>query len=634
MCGIAGIFHFDREAPVDGRALAAMTGRLFHRGPDDHGSFIGEGVGLGARRLSIVDLAGGHQPHANEDGSIVSVCNGEIYNFPELRHQLEQHGHTFRSRCDVEVLVHLYEEHGAALAEQLNGQFAFAVFDRRKRELLLARDHVGIAPLFYTVIAGTLLFASEIKALLAYPGVIAEVNPEGLDQLLTFPGLVSPTTMFRGIHALPPGHILLARDGVVTTRQYWDLVYPEAGQHGGGDEREYALALEERLTDAVERRLMADVPVGFYLSGGLDSSFIGALVQKQRPSQRFHSFSIAFPQSQIDERPSQRLMAARLGTIHHETEFDRADIIDRLQAAVLHAETPLKESYNTCSLALSSLVRSSGLKVVLTGEGADELFAGYVGYRFDAARVRSAANDVETMLENELREELWGDAGFFYERDYASFRELKAGIYASDVAAALPSFESTRKPLIDLDKVRNRDPLHRRSYIDFKLRLADHLLADHGDRIAYASSIEARYPFLDRGVIDLARTIPPSLLIRNDTEKYLLREAARPHLPPEILSREKFGFVAPASPYLLSRHVDWIEDLLSPATIRRQGWFDPATVERLKSRAAKAEINTTFETDLLMIVLTFGIFYETFVQQATSAQPLTNCRDDLTVLSP
>ena len=593
-----------------------MMERLTHRGPDDSGSFVAEGVALGFTRLSIVDLAGGNQPHANEDGTVVSVCNGEIYNFPELRHELVQRGHTFRSRCDVEVLVHLYEEHGAAMAERLNGQFAFAIFDRRARELLLARDHVGIAPLFYTIVDGALLFASEIKALLAHPAVRAEVNPEGLDQLLTFPGLVSPTTMFRGIYSLPPGHILRLRNGAVETREYWDLVYPEAGHHGGGDERDYVLALEERLTEAVERRLMADVPVGFYLSGGLDSSFIGALVQKQRPSQRFHSFSIAFTESQIDERKYQRLMAARLGTIHHETELDRADVVDRLQAVILHAESPLKESYDTCSLALSSLVRASGLKVVLTGEGADELFAGYVGYRFDAARIRAAAGDVEAMLEDELREELWGDPTFFYERDYAVFRELKAGIYSADVAAALPSFESTRKPLIDLGKVRNRDPLHRRSYIDFKLRLADHLLADHGDRVAYASSIEARYPFLDRGVIDLARQIPPSLLIRNDTEKYLLREAARRHLPPEILAREKFAFVAPGSSYLVSRNVGWIEELLSPATIRRQGWFNPATVEHLKSRAASAQINTTFETDLLMIVLTFGIFYETFIENA------------------
>ncbi|HEX8171692.1 MAG TPA: asparagine synthase (glutamine-hydrolyzing) [Thermoanaerobaculia bacterium] len=618
MCGIAGIFQFDREAPVHAPALAAMTGRLAHRGPDDSGAFTTAGAALGFTRLSIIDLGGGNQPHFSEDGSIVSVCNGEIYNFRELRASLEQRGHRFRSRCDVEVLVHLYEEYGAALVDRLNGQFAFAILDRRKRELLLARDHAGIAPLFYTRTRDALLFASEIKALLVHPDVHPEVHLEGLDQVLTFPGLVAPATMFRGIHALPAGHLLRVREDEVALQEYWDLDYPVEPVPSPAS----IDALDDALRNAVSRRLVADVPVGFYLSGGLDSSLIGSMVHALRPDQRFHSFSIAFADAAIDERRHQRTMARRLETIHHETEFAQADIIERLRDAVWFAEAPLKESYDTCSLALSRLVRDSGLKVVLTGEGADELFAGYVGYRMDETRMRGGEDELDELLEDELREELWGDPRFFYERDYYRFREVKRELYAPDVAAQLPSFDATRRAPVQLEKLRGRHPMHRRSYIDFKLRLSDHLLADHGDRVAYASSVEARYPFLDRDVIEIARTLPPSLLVRDSVEKFAVREVARRYLPREIAAREKFGFVAPGSPYLLRRRIDWIEDLLAPATIKRQGLFDVAAVERLKAQARRdgAAINTTFETDLLMIVLTMGIFLERFVESRATAR--------------
>jgi asparagine synthase (glutamine-hydrolysing) len=617
MCGIAGSFSLDNDIPADREVLARMIRLLAHRGPDDSGCYTAGGAGLGFARLAIVDLVTGNQPHFNEDSSVASVCNGEIYNYRDLRRELEGKGHAFRTRCDVEVLVHLYEEHGAEFVKRLNGQFAFALYDGRTRELLLARDPVGIAPLFYTLAGRTLLFASEIKALLAHPAVKRAVNVAALDQILTFPGLVSPATMFEGIHSLRPGHFLRAGKGSFHTHEYWDLIYPECdGATGGRPESFYIEQLEDALFQAVKHRLDADVPVGFYLSGGLDSSLIAAMVHAARPAQRFHSFSIAFPQSDIDERRYQRMMAECVQSTHHEVVFNRTEIASRLRAAVVCAEAPLKESYNTCSLALSELVHRAGLKVVLTGEGADELFAGYVGYRFDAARVRRGTGEFDAgdMLEDELRERLWGDPNFFYERNYRGYREAKSAIYSSALAARLADFDAAREPLVDKSRLWNRHRLHKRSYVDFKLRLADHLLSDHGDRVSYANSVEARYPFLDLNVIEAARTMPPGLLIKDAVEKYAVRAVAGKFLPPDLVNREKFGFVAPGTPYLLSKQLEWVNELLSPGAIRRQGFFNPDTILRLRAANTRdgASVNTTFSTDVLMIVLTFGIFLDAF----------------------
>jgi asparagine synthase (glutamine-hydrolysing) len=314
------------------------------------------------------------------------------------------------------------------------------------------------------------------------------------------------------------------------------------------------------------------------------------------------------------------MMADRVQSTHHEVEFNQAEIASRLKTAVVCAESPLKESYNTCSLALSELVHKAGLKVILTGEGADELFAGYVGYRFDGAQVRRGAGgfDVEEMLEDEARERLWGDPDFFYERNYRAHRESKSAIYSDALAASLADFDAARQPLVDTSKLHNRHPLHKRSYVDFKLRMADHLLSDHGDRVSYANSVEARYPFLDLNVVESARTMPPELLIKNAVEKYPVRAVARKYLPPDIVNREKFGFVAPGTPYLLSKQLDWVNEILSPATIRRQGFFNPETVQRLRTANTRdgASINTTFHTDVLMVVLTFGIFLEAFAMGA------------------
>lgn len=619
MCGFVGIYQPHDSPPADARLLQRMTETLAHRGPDDQRLHRERGLSLGFRRLSIIDLAGGQQPIYNEDESVILLCNGEIYNYRALRERLRQSGHEFRAEVDVEVLVHLYEEHGPTFLEQLNGQFALALYDRRRRRLLLARDQVGIAPLFYFQHQETLLFASEIKALLEHPLVERQVDLTGLDQVLTFPGPVSPRTLFEGVKSLPPGHYLSVQDGKVEEHAYWDLNYPAEAELNPEAEPDFE-DLDARLHKAVSLRLQADVPVGFYLSGGLDSSLIAALIHDEdraagRTRSR-HAFSIGFPDAQIDERRYQSLVARQVEAYHHTEVFRVEDIEARLHRAVRHAEAPLKESYDTCSLALSALVREHGIKVVLTGEGADELFGGYVGYRLDAQRKMAADEEVsiDELLERELRAKLWGDDSFFYERDYIGFREVKTALYASSLVARLKSFDCCRHPLIDTSKLRGRHPLHQRSFVDFKLRLADHLLADHGDRVSYAHSVEARYPFLDPSVIEWVCRTPPQWLVHQSVEKYPLRRVASRYLPDAITRREKFGFVAPSCAVLLQNRVEWVEDYLSYESIKRAGYFNPETIERLKEQYRRPgfALNTTFDVDILMIVLTFEILRNCF----------------------
>ena len=615
MCGIVGYLDLREENRIDEALLGRMTDTLTHRGPDAAGYFVEKNVALGFRRLSIIDLESGDQPLYNEDRSVVTVCNGEIFNYRELREELLGKGHSFRTNSDVEVLAHLYEEHGERLVEKLNGQFAFAVYDRKKRSLLLARDHLGINPLYYTLVAGFLIFASEIKAIIEHPAVRREVNLTGLDQVLSLPGLVSPQTMFKDILSLGSGHLLSVAGGDVRLREYWDLDYPRLGESAPDESEDYYV---ERLRDLFERsvkyRLQADVPVGFYLSGGLDSSMIAGMIGRVSAQAR-HSFSITFKEREISEEKYQRMVADRVGSEHHEILFGWSEITARLPSMIYHSECPVKETYNTCSMALSDAARRAGIPVVLTGEGADELFAGYVGYRFDSFGLRGGQKyGLEAAFEEEMRERLWGDKNLFYETDHHSLREIKSALYAPGVYESFEEFDCLNRRLVNKERLRDRHFIHQRSYLDFKLRLSDHLITDHGDRMALANSVEARYPFLDIDLVEFSKTIPPRLKLNQYTEKYILRKVAEGLVPPQILTREKYGFHAPGSPYLLRQNLEWINDLLSPARIERQGYFNVDVVERLKRRYMQEgfRLDLPFESDLLTIVLTFGIFLDLF----------------------
>jgi len=616
MCGFAGYLDLRRQRVAEKELLARMAQTIAHRGPDSFGYFLEEQLGLAFRRLSIIDLEGGNQPMTNEDGSLVLVCNGEIYNYRELQRDLERKGHVFRTKSDVEVLLHLYEEKGVDLLNELNGQFAFAIYDRKKRELFLARDQVGVNPLYYTVADGTLIFASEIKAILEHPSVQREVDLTGLDQVLSFPGLVSPRTIFKGIESLKSGHYIMVRNGDLRVTEYWDLEYPKAGEISyERPESYYVDELKNLLEQSVSYRLQADVPVGFYLSGGLDSSLIAAMIRKSAPAGHRHSFSISFTERDISEARYQRMMARQVGSEHHEILFDWAEIAERLPKMVYHCECPVKETFNTCSLALSEAAKSTGVSVVLAGEGADELFAGYVGYRFDQLGLRDTRPyDLETILEDELREKLWGDKDLFYETDQYALREVKMALYSSGVNELFDEFECLNFELVNKARLRERHFIHQRSYLDFKLRLSDHLLSEHGDRMVLANSVEGRYPFLDINLIEFCREIPPDLKLNHFSEKYILKKTAEGLVPQEIINREKFGFRAPGSPYLLQQGIEWINDLLSSERIKRQGYFSPDVIERLKAQYSQDgfKLHPHLDSDLLMIVITFGMLLDLF----------------------
>ncbi len=623
MCGIAGIYRECGLSDADRVALSDMTTALAHRGPDEETFFSDERVGLGCRRLSIIDIANGHQPMESNDRAIVSVANAEIYNHHELRQELIGQGVRFATSCDVEVIPHLFRVDGANCIGRFNGQFAIAVYDKTSGEMFLARDQTGIAPLFWTKIKGGLLFASEIKAILRHPEAPRRLDVAGLDQIITFPGLVSPRTMFQDIHAIPPGNFLRIKGNDIRVETYWDYDFPRAEDIPPANEDALLEELETALTNAVKRRLCADVPVGLYVSGGLDSALIAALAHKIDPTFVRDTFSIGFNIPEIDERQWQALVTKAIGSRHHEAIFDQDRILLHLRDIVWHGETVLKESYNACTLLLAQLVGENNMRVTLTGEGADELFAGYVGYRFDETRGRQGTedlDDLEAMLEQETCERLWGDPDLFYERNYNSHADVTLALLAPDLAANRQSFSALAQAPINRSQLTGRSAAHKRSYLDLKLRLADHLLADHSDRVAYAAHVEARYPFLDPEVIDVARRIPQNIMVCGGEEKYLLKKLGAKLLPKALVQRRKFSFVAHGSPHLLRQRQDWVMDILSPERIRRRGIFNPDTIASLTTRYLRQgfELNQTYEDDYLMIVLTTELLMDMFELSAPS----------------
>lgn len=612
MCGIAGIVDLSHRRAADPAILRAMTGALAHRGPDAECFAVSGSVGLGFRRLAIVDLHTGDQPFYNEDGSIILVCNGEIYNADELRAQYLR-GHEFVSHSDCEPVLHLYEEVSTRVPELIEGQFAFALYDSARRRLLLARDPFGVAPLYYAQRGDLFVFASEIKAILKHPAIRAEIDPMGLDQVVCFPGLVSPQTMFAGIKALPPGHMLICENGAVHVKSYWDVDYPEADTPAALSQDKCEQRLKELFRASVKRRLRADVPVGLYISGGLDSSLVAVTAADLNECDSLHSFSVAFDDRSATEETYQRMMAGAIGSRHREVRFAQRDILARLARMIHHAERPVKETYNTCALALSEATHGTGLKVILGGEGADEFFAGYPGYRFDAFRAGRKQNVAAD--ERRQREILWGDGNVGYERNYAEFGRRRLALYAPEWREAAARDGALSRPPVDPSRLKGRHPLHQRSYLDYRLRLADHLLGDHGDHMLMANSVEGRYPFLDRALIEFACTVPPDLKLHGYEEKFILKQIAAGAVPPAILAREKFGFYSVSTPQLLNSGADWVHDLLCAERIRRDGYFCPETVAALKARYAEPgfRLDPRYEDDLLLIVLSFNLMHDIFI---------------------
>lgn len=613
MCGITGMFDMDGENRLQPDIIQNMLQILKHRGPDAQEVFMDKKACLGFARLSFLDLAGGMQPIFNENKKLVLICNGEIFNFRELRKDLEAKGHVFCSNVDVEVILHLYEQYQEKMLNYLNGQFAFVIYDVEKQEIFCARDHMGIAPFFYTIQDNIFLFASEIKALLEYPGIEKKLNLYAVDQLLTFPGCLAPQTFFEGIHALENGHYMKIRKAEdVVQKEYWDMRFPEEMEDRG--EEYYIEKLYTTLDKAIRNRLFADVPIGFYISGGLDSSIIACMIHKHMQT-TYHSFAIDFSDRSISEAKYQRIIQRQVKSIHHKKLFTEHDISHYMKSVIYHAETPLRESYDTASMALSEMVHQNQIKAVLTGEGADELFCGYVGYKFDVTRKHQ-----EHFLNEEERNIsalVFGDPDFFYERKLADLERVKRKLYASDKAAALDEFSAIKRPLFRDGALRGLDIQQKRNYADYKLRLPEHLLADHGDRMVFANSVEARYPFLDQEMVELALQIPSKYKLNKDlNEKYILKKMARGLVPDQILDRTKFAFVANGVPELIKCEDEYVLDMLSYSNIKRMGIFNADYVEKLKQQYQTEgfKLNLPFDTDYLMFVLTVSIFCNIFME--------------------
>ncbi len=620
MCGIAGFSGPDVYPDAARPLLARMIHTLAHRGPDGYGFHAEPGVGLAHARLSIIDLATGDQPIHNPHRDVWTVFNGEIFNYIELRAELEAAGHVFYTRSDTEVIVHLYDRHGDRFVEYLNGQFAIALWDARRQRLVLARDRAGIRPLFHVRAQGRTWFASEVKALLAALPQCASIDPAGLVQTFTFWSTLEPQTIYRDVQSLPPGCLLaIESDGSETLRRYWDWTFPDAADSAPVREPrsvdQAAAELRELLVDAVRLQLRADVPVGAYLSGGLDSSGIVAMIRgfTQTP---VRTFSVAFEDGEFDESEHQMAMVRHLGTDHTTLRCTRRDIGDAFPRLIRHTETPVLRTAPVPLMLLAGSVREQGYKVVLTGEGADEVFGGYD--LFKEAKIRRFwARQPDSRMRPLLLQRLYGYLENSPVRNPAfaqSFFGQGMEHLQRPIFAHTPRWATSQRALAFLSpelraSVGGWDPLEayertlpaeisswsglaRDQYVEAKSLLAGYLLSSQGDRVAMASSIEGRVPYLDHRVIEFANRLPASFKIRGMTEKYILRRALADLLPQEILQRTKQPYRAPDSQsfFFDGQPLDYVAELMGADSIRAAGYFDPASVGRLveKCRQGRA----------------------------------------------
>ncbi len=636
MCGIAGsLICSDWGRHPD---MAMMLAPLQHRGPDGVNYFTSSRCALAHARLSIIDLESGAQPLANEDESIWTVLNGEIFNYLELRAELSVRGHRFRTRSDTEVIVHAYEEYGDRFVERLNGQFALALWDTRRERLLLARDRVGIRPLFHARSEGRLLFASEIKAILSVAPEAAAVDAHGLAQVFTFWAPVGARTMFRGVRSLPPGLLLvIERGGEERFERYWDWTFPAGTGRSDVPLDEAADALEALLQQTVREQLRADVPVGAYLSGGLDSSGIAALAREQCAS--LQTFSVVFDDAEYDESAFQRQMAEHLGVRHSTVRCADRDIGEAFPQLIWHTEAPVLRTAAAPLMLLSRHVHESGLKVVLTGEGADEVFGGYDLFKEGKIR-RFWASQPQSAWRPALLSRLYSYLGHspVAHRHFARVffgQQLEA--LDSPFYAHLTRWSTTRgifrfltpeltaaladaRPEDELQALlppafATWSPLARDQYIEVKTLLEGYLLSSQGDRVALANAVEGRMPYLDHRVIEFMNTLSARYKLRGLREKVLLKRALRGRLPGAIVNRTKQPYRAPDSRVFFAggQPLPYVKELLSDAHLRRTGYFEPRSVARLLAKCQEGRALGAGDNMALVAIVSTLLLHEHFL---------------------
>lgn len=629
MCGICGVVNNDREQSVDQDVLKKMCDVITHRGPDDEGFYLNQQVGLGMRRLSIIDLSTGKQPISNEDGTIWIVFNGEIYNHKTVRAELETLGHRFRTQTDTEAIVHAYEEYGDSCVQKLNGMFAFAIWDNRDHTVLLARDRVGIKPLYYFFDKNRLIFGSEIKSILQSGDIPKRIDLQALDHFLTYEFIPAPLSIFQDIKKLPPGHTLKLKNNEIWVRSYWDVEL----KSNGASPAEIKQNLRELLQDAVKIRLMSDVPLGAFLSGGVDSSIIVALMA-QVMEEPVKTFSIGFEDSTYNELKYARMIAEKFNTEHHEFII-KPDAVELADNLVKFLDEPFGDFSIFPTYLVSKMAREY-VTVVLSGDGGDELFAGYDHYIADkiarkyygrlpqqfrngfltkfldmippSSRKKGLINRAKRFVEGmKLPEDLHHTRWMIFwqqaEKEMLYDNDIKSGMQEFD------PFKFTRSYFANVGYNRN-DEINKQMYVDLKMYLVDNILVKV-DRMSMATSLEARVPYLDYRFVEFAATIPGDYKMQGLKTKVILKQAMEELLPGEILYRGKEGFSIPIKNWLKKELKPLMMDTLAPDKIKREGFFNSEYIDRLANEHLKGTENHSHRLWALII---FGRWYDLYMQ--------------------
>ncbi|HVE57919.1 MAG TPA: asparagine synthase (glutamine-hydrolyzing) [Pyrinomonadaceae bacterium] len=631
MCGIAGWINLEnnRVANHSEAVLHAMCERMKHRGPDSEGLWLDERVALGMRRLSIIDLATGEQPVYSEDKQIVVVMNGELYNFREVRASLEKLGHKFETQTDTEILPHLYEEYGEAMLEHINGMFAFALWDKRKEKLLIARDRFGEKPLYYGVFDGKLIFASEPKVLLANASVKAEINTNALRQFLSFDYVPAPHSIYKGISKLPAAHFLTVEKGETKTRRYWNLSWNKNGNTPSIEKA--AEELRELLADSVRMRLVADVPLGILLSGGVDSSSVAAFAT-QFSTEKVKTFSIGFEEDSFDESKFARQVATHLGTEHYEEKLSVEKAADLISEIGTWLDEPMSDGSLIPTFLLSRFVRKH-VTVALGGDGGDEIFAGYPMYF--AHKVANIYNSVPQFLRNGLIEPIVNNLPVSNKNlsfDYKAKRFVAASKYdvvtrhhswfgsfsideqsnllSKDVLAATSNdIYKDAKELLEICDAQSE--IERMQFLDINYYMAEDILTKV-DRASMAVSLEVRAPFLDPRIAQFAASIPLEYKLKGNKGKYILKKAVEPFLPKNILHRPKKGFGIPIADWLKGRLNPLMHELLDSKRLKEQGLFDEKFVQKI---IKEHETNAVSHHKQLWTLLVFQLWFDNFLNK-------------------
>lgn len=651
MCGITGYFQLNGTGKQDEQLLRRMVGILIHRGPDEFGAYLDPKCALGQARLSIIDLSTGQQPLSNEDGRYWIVFNGEIYNYVELRPELEKCGHKFRTHSDTEVIIHAFEQWGKDCVKRFNGQFAFVIYDKKEQSLFIVRDRLGVRPIFYTTHNGRFYFASEIKSIFCDTTIPRRIDYKGLDEIFTWWTTAPPRTAFQGINELEAGTYLEVKNGKITSGRYWQMNFPEQFDNKRSLDS-WAEELHSLLVDSVRLRLRADVPVGAYLSGGLDSSATTALI-KHFTTNVVETFSIAFHDKAYDESEYQNEMAKYLGTNHHQISCSYHDIAEAFPSVIWHTERPILRTAPTPLYMLSRLVRQTNFKVVLTGEGSDEMLGGYDLFKETIIR-RFWAKDPDSNWRPMLLKKLYptlplsqAKARFYLETFY------KAGLsdydkyyyshmprintttkikefYSDDVKTQIGNYDSLSAFDKNLPEAFYRwHHLARAQFLEARSLLSGYLLSSQGDRVTAANSVEGRFPFLDHRVAEFAATIPPKYKILGLKEKYTLKKAMKNELPAEILKRVKQPYMAPDSnSFFQADSPGYINETVSAEAIAKTGIFKPEYVGKLVEKCGKlSHAHLSFKDNMSFIgILSTQLLVDRYINNYKPAEPLPRDR--------